>query len=75
MTGVGERRLTDLVAYYAARASEYDKVYLKPGRQGDIERLAAMLAGELSGHRILEIACVLRTIGWRHTSSVEVTAP
>jgi len=54
---VGEHQLMDLVKYYAARAGEYDNVYLKPERQDEIKRLAAMLRNSLSGHRILEIAC------------------
>ena len=56
-TNMDEGPLTDLVEYFAARASKYDKVYLKPERQDDIESLAAMRSDSLGGHRILQIAC------------------
>ena len=42
--------------YYAARAAEYDEVYLKPERQGDLARLKGLLPTLVAGKRILEIA-------------------
>jgi demethylmenaquinone methyltransferase/2-methoxy-6-polyprenyl-1,4-benzoquinol methylase len=48
---------SDLIRYYAQRANEYEKVYLKPERQQDIVRLKARLCNLLTGHRILEVAC------------------
>ena len=34
----------DLRKYYARRASEYERVYAKPERQGDIARLRSCAA-------------------------------
>jgi demethylmenaquinone methyltransferase/2-methoxy-6-polyprenyl-1,4-benzoquinol methylase len=47
----------DLQRYCAERANEYDRVYQKPERQGDIARLRETLCGLLKGHRVLEVAC------------------
>src|SRR5271163_2894007 len=47
----------NLMAYYAARAAEYDDVYLKPERQEDIHSLPMILRELLSGHAVLEVAC------------------
>ncbi|MCP5367012.1 MAG: class I SAM-dependent methyltransferase [Hyphomicrobiales bacterium] len=44
-------------AYYARRAREYERIYEKPERQEDLARLAALLADDLAGHEVLEIAC------------------
>jgi SAM-dependent methyltransferase len=46
-----------LVAYYAARAAEYDDVYRKPERQDDIGSLRSILGDLLRGHSVLEVAC------------------
>lgn len=43
--------------YYAARALEYDAVYLKPERQGDLRRIAQRLPDELAGRTVLDVAC------------------
>ncbi len=48
---------TDLVSYYARRAREYDKIYLKPERQSDLRRLALLLVDALRDRQVLEIAC------------------
>ena len=48
---------TSLRAYYAARAREYDRVYLKPERQVDIQRLQQWLPPKFSGCRVLDVAC------------------
>lgn len=47
----------NLIAYYAARAAEYDDVYSKPERQEDIRLLRSILRELLRGHSILEVAC------------------
>ena len=44
-------------AYYAARASEYDSVYLKPERQTDLRAIEAWLPSRFDGREVLEIAC------------------
>ena len=46
-----------LRAYYAARAAEYDRVYLKPERQADLRQIEAWLPARLVGRRVLEVAC------------------
>ena len=44
-------------AYYAARAAEYDRVYQKPERQADLQRLQRWLPPFFVGARVLEVAC------------------
>ena len=44
-------------SYYAARASEYDRVYEKPERQADIRLLEKWLSSHFAGCHLLEIAC------------------
>ena len=48
---------TDLRAYYARRAREYEAIYQKPERQADLRALEAGLPGVFTGRRVLEIAC------------------
>ena len=48
---------TSLAAYYAARAAEYERIYDKPERQGDLAHLRSTIADYFSGCRVLEIAC------------------
>lgn len=43
--------------YYAARAPEYDKVYLKPERQADLREMEQWLSLALEGKNVLEVAC------------------
>ena len=43
--------------YYAARAREYDKVYLKPERQSDLRAIEEWLPPIFEGASILEVAC------------------
>ena len=57
-----------LAAYYALRAAEYERIYAKPERQGDLRRLCDRIRNLLAGHRVLEIAC---GTGWW----TEVIAP
>ena len=42
--------------YYAARAREYDKIYLKPERQQDLRALEAWLPAKFSQRSMIEIA-------------------
>lgn len=46
-----------MLDYYAARAGEYDRVYLKPERQADLRQIEAWLPGHFAGRRVLEVAC------------------
>ena len=47
----------DIEQYYADRAYEYDRTYLRPERQKDIKKLHKLLKNLLSGHTVLEVAC------------------
>ncbi len=51
---VDEARLR---SYYAARATEYDEVYVKPERQSDLRAIEAWLPPHYAGANVLEIAC------------------
>ncbi len=48
---------TEMRAYYAARAPDYDVVYQKPERAADIAYLRTHLPERLSGRDLLEVAC------------------
>lgn len=43
--------------YYARRAAEYEKIYLKPERQADLRRLEGIVGKAFPGFNILEVAC------------------
>src|SRR5262245_25100217 len=47
----------NLVVYYAARATEYEKVYERPERQADLSRLHEIIPAFFDERRLLEIAC------------------
>ena len=47
----------DLVEYYRRRAAEYEAIYDKPERQGDLARLRSRIPEALRGTRVLELAC------------------
>jgi demethylmenaquinone methyltransferase/2-methoxy-6-polyprenyl-1,4-benzoquinol methylase len=49
--------MTELAAYYARRASEYERIYARPERQADLGALRARVAKMLAGRAVLEIAC------------------
>jgi demethylmenaquinone methyltransferase/2-methoxy-6-polyprenyl-1,4-benzoquinol methylase len=49
-----EARMQD---YYAARAPEYDRIYLKPERQHDLRQIEQWLPAVFAGADVLEIAC------------------
>ncbi len=44
-------------SYYAARAPEYDRVYLKPERQTDLRAIERWVSAQFAGANVLEIAC------------------
>ena len=46
-----------LKAYYARRASEYEKIYDKPERQAELEWLRKRIPALFRGKAVLEIAC------------------
>jgi ubiquinone/menaquinone biosynthesis C-methylase UbiE len=48
---------SDLLAYYAARANEYEKVYAKPERQADLRDLHQRMPAYFIDRSVLEIAC------------------
>ncbi|MDO9422230.1 MAG: class I SAM-dependent methyltransferase [Herminiimonas sp.] len=48
---------TTLQAYYAARALEYDEVYLKPERQADLRAIERWLLSRFIDAHVLEVAC------------------
>jgi len=52
-----ETRSRAMLDYYGRRAAEYERVYAKPERQADLARVRTWLQAELTGHRILELAC------------------
>lgn len=47
----------DLVAYYRDRTIEYEKIYLKPERQEDLQEAARILQDVFKQKLVLEIAC------------------
>jgi SAM-dependent methyltransferase len=48
---------TDMVAYYAQRASYYEEIYDKPERQAELAWLSDKVRDTLRDHDVLEIAC------------------
>lgn len=48
---------SQLRSYYAARAPEYDQVYLKPERQIDLRDIERWLPTIYAGATVLEVAC------------------
>lgn len=47
----------DMQSYYAARASQYERIYAKPERQADLRRLESMIPVMFARRNVLEIAC------------------
>lgn len=43
--------------YYAARANEYDRIYAKPERQANLQKLQLWLPALFADRSVLEIAC------------------
>jgi demethylmenaquinone methyltransferase/2-methoxy-6-polyprenyl-1,4-benzoquinol methylase len=52
-----KRLSSSLQRYYAARAPEYDRVYLKPERQLDLRAIELWVRESFAKTRVLEIAC------------------
>jgi 2-polyprenyl-3-methyl-5-hydroxy-6-metoxy-1,4-benzoquinol methylase len=48
---------TDLIAYYKARAKEYEKIYLKPERQDELKSATSILQNIFANKTVFEIAC------------------
>lgn len=48
---------SEILAYYAARANEYEKVYAKPERQADLRDLRQLMPAHFVGRHVLEVAC------------------
>lgn len=46
-----------MVSYYAARACEYERIYQKPERQGDLRRLRSFVERVFAGADVFEVAC------------------
>ncbi len=46
-----------MLDYYRRRANEYEAIFAKPERQGDLAKLRALIPAELAGRRVLEVAC------------------
>jgi demethylmenaquinone methyltransferase/2-methoxy-6-polyprenyl-1,4-benzoquinol methylase len=47
----------EMAAYYRARAAEYERIYDRPERQGDLARLHEIVAAFARHRTMLEIAC------------------
>jgi demethylmenaquinone methyltransferase/2-methoxy-6-polyprenyl-1,4-benzoquinol methylase len=47
----------NLTAYYAQRAKEYDKFYLKPERQKDLKKLRKIITHLFLNNKVFEAAC------------------
>ncbi len=43
--------------YYARRAAEYERIYLKPERQAQLRAIEASLPARFAQRRVLEVAC------------------
>ena len=48
---------SQLATYYAARAAEYERIYHKPERQADLQRLRKLIPAYFAECNVLEIAC------------------
>ena len=46
-----------MAGYYADRACEYERIYQKPERQADLQRLRSFVEGAFAGAAVLEAAC------------------
>lgn len=49
--------MDQLAAYYAKRASEYERIYARPERQSDLSALRKRIGGMFAGRTVLELAC------------------
>jgi ubiquinone/menaquinone biosynthesis C-methylase UbiE len=46
-----------MIAYYAQRAAEYERVYTSPRWQEDLERIRGRIRAAFAGRRVFEVAC------------------
>src|SRR5882672_2555906 len=46
-----------MVNYYAERAAEYERIYLKPERQVDLRQLRGFIERTFAGADVFEVAC------------------
>jgi SAM-dependent methyltransferase len=46
-----------MIAYYAQRAAEYERVYASPRWQEDLERIRERIRAVFAGRRLFEVAC------------------
>jgi SAM-dependent methyltransferase len=46
-----------LIDYYDRRAPEYERIYHRPERRGDLRELTSVLATLVAGRDVLEVAC------------------
>ena len=46
-----------LATYYARRAAEYERIYVKPERQADLAALKTRIGKLCGGRKVLELAC------------------
>lgn len=49
--------MSELTAYYAARAGEYVEIYRKPERQADLREIERWLPAVFAKRSVLEVAC------------------
>lgn len=49
--------MDNLVAYYAKRAAEYERIFAKPERQHDLAALRTRIGTMFAGRQVLELAC------------------
>lgn len=49
--------MDQLAAYYAKRASEYERIYARPERQSDLSALRERIGEMFAGRSVLELAC------------------
>ena len=47
----------EMIAYYAQRAAEYERVYASPRWQEDLERIRERIRAVFAGRRLFEVAC------------------
>ena len=48
---------SNMIDYYAQRASEYERIYHRPERQSDLRELQAMIETAFRNHVVFEVAC------------------
>ncbi len=48
---------SSMVGYYADRANEYERIYRKPERQEDLNRLREYVKEVFTGAKVFEVAC------------------